>query len=164
MYLSFALMGVIRIGLFTPQANTASKEIHQQIMDALSGINNKVTNIDSIVRGLEGHSISLRISDKDVSTGYYTVLPVQEGKVYVGHLSVSQSGHAGVTLYWQCNNGATTVLGATNIADESTLNADFSCEDMQVYADVEGGGPISIDLRGSISYVQYDATEVTDIS
>jgi hypothetical protein len=156
MYLSFALIGVIGIGVLTPQANAATKDIHQQIIDAINGINAKVTD-------LKGESISLRIDGKAVSTGPYTILPAQEGKVYVGHLSVVQGGSSGVSLYWQCSNEGTTVLGVTNIVDQSSLNTDFSCEQMKIYADVENE-PRNMQLFGSVSYVQYDATEVTDIS
>lgn len=44
-YLSFALIGIIGLGVLTPQASAATKEIHQQIIDALSSISGKTDNL-----------------------------------------------------------------------------------------------------------------------
>ncbi|MGH9992945.1 MAG: hypothetical protein ACREAZ_09930 [Nitrososphaera sp.] len=48
-YLSFALIGIIGIGLLAPQANAATKEIHQQIMDALTSIEGSIEAQDRII-------------------------------------------------------------------------------------------------------------------
>lgn len=62
-YLSFALMGVLAVGLLAPQANAASKEIHQQIIDILN-LNikpntDKIPTVDANVGAIKSKTDSL---------------------------------------------------------------------------------------------------------
>ena len=103
-YLSFGLTGIAVVWLLVPQANAATKETHQQIMDLLNGIKpntDKIPTIDSNVAAIKSKTDSLSseperalslngltLNPPDGGTATYDIVPAEEGKLYTG------------TIYW----------------------------------------------------------------
>ncbi|MGH9876976.1 MAG: hypothetical protein ACREBU_04815 [Nitrososphaera sp.] len=185
-YLSIGLLAILAVGFSVPQAfaHVTNSLAHNvgHIIDALTDLQSDVTDIMAKTDNLPSdpasesavgteHTVVIEerhIDPADLTIETISVLPLESGKSYRGHLALTVFGLGATdttnSMAINCQTSGTT-FSEYGYNSGLQIDQDFSClsVDIDVLDNLGGTDAPALEINGVIQYVESsDITVITD--